>query len=48
MPKNGPPTILKFLQTFKPEVKAFKVDLSKTYTDKFVLKALKTKAPPPR
>jgi NitT/TauT family transport system substrate-binding protein len=45
MPKDGPPTILKFLGTFNPDVKNAKIDLSKTYTNKFVLSALKTRAP---
>jgi NitT/TauT family transport system substrate-binding protein len=45
MPKDGPPTILKFLGTFKPDVANAKIDLSKTYTNKFVANALKAKAP---
>jgi NitT/TauT family transport system substrate-binding protein len=45
MPKDGPATILKMLSTFEPDVKNAKIDLSKTYTNKFVLKALKLKVP---
>jgi NitT/TauT family transport system substrate-binding protein len=41
MPKEGPPTILKVLSTFKPQVKAAHIDLSKTYTTAFVDKANK-------
>jgi NitT/TauT family transport system substrate-binding protein len=48
MPKDGPPTILKFLSTFNPTVAGAKINLSQTYTNKFVLKALKLKAPPAR
>jgi NitT/TauT family transport system substrate-binding protein len=48
MPKDGPTTILKFLSTFNPTVANAKINLKQTYTNKFVLKALKTKAPPPR
>jgi NitT/TauT family transport system substrate-binding protein len=48
MPKDGPPTILKFLSTFNPTVANAKINLSQTYTNKFVLKAIKTKAPAPR
>ncbi|UHL65250.1 ABC transporter substrate-binding protein [Paralcaligenes sp. KSB-10] len=36
MPENGPPTVLKVLSTFKPQVKAAHIDLSKTYTTAFV------------
>jgi NitT/TauT family transport system substrate-binding protein len=48
MPKDGPRTILKFLSTFNPTVANAKINLKQTYTNKFVLKALKTKAPPAR
>lgn len=46
MPKVGPKVVEKTLQLVEPD--AAKVDLSKTYTNAFVLKALKTKVPPPR
>jgi len=36
MPPTGPPTNLKVLSTFNPDVKGKKIDISKTYTDKFV------------
>jgi NitT/TauT family transport system substrate-binding protein len=36
MPPNGPPTNLKVLSTFNPDVKGKNIDLSKTYTDQFV------------
>jgi NitT/TauT family transport system substrate-binding protein len=36
MPPNGPPTNLKVLSTFNPDVKGKTIDLSKTYTDQFV------------
>ncbi|WP_236791826.1 ABC transporter substrate-binding protein [Amycolatopsis sp. GM8] len=36
MPPNGPPTNLAVLQAFNPDVKGKNIDLSKTYTDKFV------------
>lgn len=36
MPEDGPPTVLKVLSTFKPQVKAAHIDLSKTYTTAFV------------
>ena len=36
MPPNGPGTNLKVLQAFNPDVKGKAIDLSKTYTDKFV------------
>ncbi|GLY65373.1 ABC transporter substrate-binding protein [Amycolatopsis taiwanensis] len=39
MPPNGPPTNLAVLQAFNPDVKGKTIDLSKTYTDKFVLAA---------
>jgi len=48
MPKDGPPTILKFLSTFNPTVASAKINLSQTYTNRFVLKALKSKAPAAR
>jgi len=34
--KNGPETALKVLQAFDPNVQSAKIDLAKTYTDKFV------------
>jgi NitT/TauT family transport system substrate-binding protein len=36
MPPDGPATNLKVLQAFNPDVKGKSIDLSKTYTDKFV------------
>ena len=36
MPPNGPPTNLKVLSTFNPDVKGKNIDISKTYTDEFV------------
>jgi NitT/TauT family transport system substrate-binding protein len=36
MPPNGPATDLKVLQAFNPDVKGKSIDLSKTFTDKFV------------
>jgi NitT/TauT family transport system substrate-binding protein len=36
MPASGPPTNLAVLQAFNPDVKGKTIDLSKTYTDKFV------------
>jgi NitT/TauT family transport system substrate-binding protein len=36
MPPNGPATNLKILRAFNPDVKGKTIDLSKTYTDKFV------------
>jgi NitT/TauT family transport system substrate-binding protein len=36
MPPNGPPTDLAVLKAFNPDVKGKTIDLSKTYTDKFV------------
>ncbi|EWM18833.1 sulfonate/nitrate/taurine transporter substrate-binding protein [Kutzneria sp. 744] len=36
MPPNGPATDLKVLQAFNPDVKGKSIDLSRTYTDKFV------------
>ncbi|SEO76254.1 ABC transporter substrate-binding protein [Amycolatopsis saalfeldensis] len=36
MPPSGPPTDLKVLQAFNPDVKGKTIDLTKTYTDKFV------------
>ena len=48
MPKDGPVTMFKLLSTFEPDLKNAHVDLSKTYTNQFVLAAQKTKAPPAR
>src|SRR5262245_31906842 len=39
MPPNGPPTNLKVLSTFNKDVIGKSIDLSKTYTDQFVLGA---------
>ncbi|WP_249227784.1 ABC transporter substrate-binding protein [Kutzneria sp. CA-103260] len=36
MPPSGPGTDLKVLQAFNPDVKGKSIDLSRTYTDKFV------------
>lgn len=36
MPQGGPETVLKVLSTFDPNVKGKNIDLSKTWTDKFV------------
>lgn len=36
MPPNGPPTNLAVLKAFNPDVKGKDIDVSKTYTDKFV------------
>jgi NitT/TauT family transport system substrate-binding protein len=39
MPQGGPETVLKVLSSFDPAVKGHKIDLSKTYTTKFVEQA---------
>ncbi|MFF4792167.1 ABC transporter substrate-binding protein [Streptomyces sp. NPDC001276] len=39
MPANGPETVEKVLEAFKPEIKNGNVDLSKTFTTEFVEKA---------
>jgi NitT/TauT family transport system substrate-binding protein len=39
MPKGGPETVLKVLDSFDPSVKGHKIDLTKTYTTQFVDKA---------
>lgn len=39
MPPDGPPTVLKVLQSFDENVKGKTIDLSKTYTTEFVTKA---------
>ncbi|WP_293225094.1 ABC transporter substrate-binding protein [Ottowia sp.] len=36
MPEGGPETVLKVLSTFKPQVKAKNIDLSKTYTNAYL------------
>jgi len=36
MPPNGPPTNLRVLSAFNPDVKGKTIDLTKTYTDQFV------------
>jgi NitT/TauT family transport system substrate-binding protein len=36
MPSNGPPTNLKVLTTFNPDVQGKTIDVTKTYTDQFV------------
>ena len=41
MPEGGPETVLKVLSTFKPQVKAKNIDLSKTYTNAFLAAAAK-------
>jgi NitT/TauT family transport system substrate-binding protein len=35
MPPNGPPTNLRVLSTFNPDVKGKNIDISKTYTNQF-------------
>ncbi len=45
MPKTGPSVMLRFLTAFTPGLASKHVNLSQTYTNQFVLKALKTKAP---
>ena len=45
MPKDGPKTQYKVLATFQPDLPGKHINLAKTYTNEFVLKALKTKAP---
>lgn len=42
MPEDGPPTVLKVLSAFDPNVQGKQIDLSKTYTTKFVEQAMKT------
>jgi NitT/TauT family transport system substrate-binding protein len=39
MPKGGPQTVLKVLQSFDPSVKGHTIDLAKTYTSEFSQKA---------
>jgi NitT/TauT family transport system substrate-binding protein len=39
MPPDGPPTVLKVLNAFAPNVKGHDIDLNKTYTTEFVTKA---------
>jgi len=39
IPENGPPTALKALQAFEPELAGKSIDLSKTFTNEFVKKA---------
>ncbi len=39
IPANGPPTALKALQTFQPELATKTIDLSKTWTNEFTKKA---------
>jgi NitT/TauT family transport system substrate-binding protein len=39
MPADGPPTVLKVLIAFSPNVKGRQIDLAKTYTTEFVTKA---------
>jgi NitT/TauT family transport system substrate-binding protein len=48
MPKDGPTTMYKLLSTFEPDLAKAHVDLSKTYTNKFVLAAQKLKVPAAR
>jgi NitT/TauT family transport system substrate-binding protein len=45
MPADGPKTALTLLETFTPDLKKANVDLAKTFTNKFVLKADKLKVP---
>ncbi|MFL5912462.1 MAG: ABC transporter substrate-binding protein [Gaiellaceae bacterium] len=46
MPKDGPPTMLKFLSAFNSTVANGHINLNQTYTNAFVVKADKTKVPP--
>lgn len=39
MPQDGPPTVLKVLSTFSPNLKGKTIDLSQTYTTEFATKA---------
>ena len=39
MPEGGPETVLKVLATYKPQVRSKNIDLSKTYTNAFVVGA---------
>lgn len=39
MPKDGPPTVLKVLSSFNPAVRNASIDLSRTYTTRFVEQA---------
>lgn len=39
MPADGPPTVLKVLSAFNPNLKGRQIDLAKTYTTEFVTKA---------
>jgi hypothetical protein len=48
MPKDGPTTMFNLLATFQPDLKKAHDDLSKTYTNQFVLAAQKLKAPAAR
>jgi NitT/TauT family transport system substrate-binding protein len=45
MPKDGPVTQYKVLAAFQPDLPGKHVNLNKTYTNDFVVKALKTKVP---
>jgi NitT/TauT family transport system substrate-binding protein len=45
MPKDGPMTQYKVLAAFEPDLPGKHIDLKTTYTNEFVLKALKTKPP---
>ena len=40
MPEGGPETVLKVLSTFKPQVKAKNIDLSKTYSNAYLSAAV--------
>jgi len=48
MPKTGPKTMLRFLTAFTPDLAGKHIDLAKTYTNAFVLKAQKLKLPKPK
>jgi NitT/TauT family transport system substrate-binding protein len=45
MPADGPATVLRVLSTFDPNLQGRQIDLSKTFTTRFVTIANKTPAP---
>jgi NitT/TauT family transport system substrate-binding protein len=45
MPKDGPITQYKVLAAFEPDLPGKHINLKSTYTNQFVLKALKTTPP---
>jgi NitT/TauT family transport system substrate-binding protein len=45
MPKDGPITQYKVLAAFEPDLPGKHINLKTTYTNAFVLQALKTKPP---